>query len=282
MTAEGAMIVDSHHHFWVLDRFDYTWMSGAPDILRRDYVPADLAPELERNGVSCTVVVQAARDAGEADFLLDLAEANEFVAGVVAWADLTAADVGATLDRLMERKGLVGIRHLVHDEPDDAWLAREDVARGLEEVARRGLAYDLLLRPQHLKYIPALADRLPDLRMVVDHIAKPRMAEGIMEPWATDIAAVAEAPGIYCKLSGLATEADHSRWTVDDLRPYVAHVVEQFGLDRLMWGSDWPVCRRAASYERVLGAALEAVGAITEGEREKLLGGNATEFYRLA
>ena len=276
------MIVDSHHHFWDLDMFDFGWMSGAPDVLRRNYLPADLAPELERTGVSRTVLVQATQDAGEADFLLDLAEANEFIAGVVAWTDLTADDLGATLDRLMKRRGLVGIRHLVHDEQDDAWLARDDVVRGLGELERRGLAYDLLLRPQHLRYIPALAERLPDLRMVVDHIAKPSIAEGTMEPWATDIAAVASVPGIYCKLSGMVTEADHSRWTVDDLKPYVAHVVEHFGLDRLMWGSDWPVCRLAASYERVLESAIDAVGPISEGEREKLVGANATRFYRLA
>jgi L-fuconolactonase len=281
MTVEGTIIVDSHHHFWDLARFDYGWMSGAPSILRRNYLPADIEPELERSGVSRTVLVQATQETGEADFLLDLAEANGFVAGVVAWVDLTAAHLGATLDRLMRRDKLVGVRHLVHDEPDEAWLAREDVVLGLKELERRGLAYDLLLRPQHLKYVPALADRVPDLRMVVDHIAKPPMAQGVMEPWATDIAAVAGVPGIYCKVSGLVTEADHVGWTVDDLRPYVAHVVEQFGLDRLMWGSDWPVCRLAASYDRVLSSALEAAGRMTESDRQKLLGANATEFYAL-
>jgi L-fuconolactonase len=281
MTAEGTMIVDSHHHFWDLDAFDYGWMSGAPGILRRNYMPADLEPELKHSGVSRTVVVQANQDPGEADFLLDLADANGFVAGVVAWVDLTATGLGATLDRLTRRDKLVGVRHLVHDEPDEAWLAREDVVVGLKELARRGLTYDLLLRPQHLKYIPALADRVPELRMVVDHIAKPLMAQGVMEPWAADIAAVAEVTGIYCKVSGLVTEADHAGWTIDDLRPYVAHVVKQFGPDRLMWGSDWPVCRLAAGYDRVLSATLEAVGPMTEGDRRKLLGGNATEFYAL-
>ncbi len=278
----SARTVDSHHHFWDLTRFDYPWMPPGDNVLRRNYLPQDLAPLLRRNGISHTVLVQAHQSVAEARFLLDLAEANDFVAGVVAWVDLASPDVGRVLDRLARRPKLVGIRHLVHDEPDEAWLMREDVIAGLKELARRGLAYDLLLRTRHLKYVPPLVERVPDLRMVVDHIAKPRIADGALEPWATDIAAVADIPGVYCKLSGLVTEADHAGWRVEDLKPFVSHVVDRFGLDRLMFGSDWPVCLLAASsYGRVLRAALDAVGPISAAEKARLMGGAAIEFYRL-
>lgn len=275
------IIVDSHHHFWDLGRLRYPWMPPGDRVLARNYLPADMAPLLERGGVSVTVLVQATHSPDEASFLLDLADSAVFVAGVVAWVDLTSPDVGKTLDELQRRPGLVGVRHQVHDEPDDAWLTRSDVVRGLRELARHGLAYDLLLRPQHLKYVPPLVEQVPDLRLVVDHIAKPLIAEGTMEPWATDIAAVAAIPGIYCKLSGMVTEADHSDWSVEDLEPYAAHVVEQFGFERLMWGSDWPVCLLAAGYDQVLRAAVDAVGPMSYEQRAGLMGQNAVEFYRL-
>ena len=277
----GELIVDSHHHFWDLDRLDYPWMSPGPNVLRRNYLPEDLAPLLDAGGVSRTVVVQATHAAAEAGFLLDLAEATSFVAGVVAWVDLTSPDVGKVLDGLMRTPKLVGIRHQVHDEADEAWLVRDHVVRGLREVASRGLAYDLLLRPRHLKYVRPLADRVPNLRMVVDHIAKPLIAQGVMEPWADDIAAIAAIAPVVCKVSGMVTEADHANWTTGDLGPYVSHVVEQFGFERLMWGGDWPVCRLAATYEQVLGAALDMVCGTSDEDRDRFLGGTAVDFYRL-
>ena len=261
--------------------FDYEWMPPPPNVLLRSYLPEDLKPLLRATGVDRTIVVQAHKSVAEANFLLDLAEANDFVAGVVAWVDLTKPNVGNVLDELIKRPKLVGIRHQVEDDPDDEWLIRDDSIRGLREVAARGLAYDVLVKPRHLKYVPALAEKIPDLRMVVDHIAKPFIVDSVMEPWATDIAAVAEIPGVYCKLSGMVTEADHATWRVEDLKPYVAHVVDSFGVDRLMWGSDWPVCLLAASYEQVLAAAQEAIGPMSDSDREKLLGGNAKSFYRI-
>ena len=173
----------------------------------------------------------------EAPFLLDLADRTDFVAGVVAWVDLTDPAVGTTLDELGKNKKLVGIRHQVHDEPDDRWLLRDDVLRGLKELEARELAYDLLLRPRHLRHIPELADKVPQLRMVVDHIAKPDIAGGAIEPWATDIAEVGKIQGVHCKVSGMVTEADPHTWTPGDLKPYVQHVIERFGFDRLMWAA---------------------------------------------
>ncbi len=276
-----ATTVDAHHHLWDLDRFDYPWMPPGDNVLTKTYLPEHIAPLLKQNGVDKTVVVQAKHSVEEAEWLLDLAEANDFIAGVVGWVDLTSPDVGDVLDGLQRRPGFVGVRHQVHDEPDDRWLLRDDVVRGLRELARHRLAYDLLLRPQHLQYIPALAERVPDLRLVVDHIAKPLIAAGTMEPWATDIAAVAALPGVYCKVSGMVTEADMADWGVEDLKPYVSHVIKQFGFDRLMFGSDWPVCLLAGTYDQVLEATLAAAGSISDAERAALMGANATSFYGL-
>ena len=279
--SSGDIVVDSHHHFWDVGKLDYPWMPPGENVLRRNYLPQDLAPLLERNEVSRTVVVQASHSLEEANFLLALAEANDLVAGVVAWVDLRSPNVGRVLDELGRRPKLVGIRHQVHDEADESWLTGAEVIRGLKELEQRELTYDLLLRPPHLKYVPRLVEEVPGLRMVVDHIAKPLIAQGVMEPWASDTAAVAAMPGIYCKISGMVTEADHARWSADDLRPYVSHVIERFGFDRLMWGSDWPVCLLAATYDQVLRVALDAVGPVSDEERAKLMGRNAIDFYRL-
>ncbi len=273
--------IDSHHHFWDLSLLDYPWMPPGPSIVRKDYLPDDLRPEIEAVGIGRTVIVQAHQSLDEARFLLDIAKRTDFVAGVVAWVDVQSPTVGDDLDALMDGGALVGIRHQVEDDPDDDWLVAEDTVRGLKEIANRGLAYDMLVRPRHMKHVPTVAERAPELRMVIDHIAKPLIADGIMEPWAADMTAIASIPGVYCKVSGMVTEADHTGWRVEDLRPYVAHVREQFGMDRLMFGSDWPVCLLASSYGRVFDAALEALGAMTDKERDAFLGGNAKRFYRL-
>ena len=275
------MIVDSHHHLWDLSRLDYGWMPPGDNVLKRNYLPTDLEPLLHNNGVSATVLVQAHESVEEADWLLDLFHANDFIAGVVAWVDLTSPDVDEVLDRLIARAGLVGIRHGAEHDPDPEWLTRDDSIRGLREVAARGLAYDVLTRPHQLWQIPLLAKKVPDLRMVVDHISKPPIATGDMEPWATDIARVADLPGVYCKISGMVTEADHSKWTPDDLKPYVEHVLDIFGPGRVMFGSDWPVSLLAAEYHEVMAAALEAAGRLSPKDTIRLLGGNAIDLYGL-
>jgi len=272
--------VDSHQHFWDMDRLDYPWMPEGDNVLKRNFLPQDLEPLLKRTLVSKTVVVQEQMTNAEASFLFELADNTDFIAGVVAWVDLTDPNVGATLDEMQQNSKFVGIRHQVHDESDPRWLLRDDVVRGLKELARRDLAYDLLLRPPHLPHIPELADKVPDLRMVVDHIAKPLVAEGVIDPWAEDIARIAEIPGLYCKVSGMATEANPKTWQ-NDIKPYVAHVVECFGFDRLMWGSDWPVSLLVDTYDEIKHGAIAAVGDISHSEWAKLMGGNAIDFYRL-
>ncbi len=273
--------VDSHHHFWELSRFHYGWMPPGDSVLKKDYLPDDMRPLLERNGIDKTVLVQAHESLDEANWLLGLADSNDFIAGVVAWVDLVAPNVGHVLDELMKRPKLVGVRHGVEHDPDQSWLTRDASIRGLKELAKRGIRYDALTRPHQLEQVPPLADEIPDLRMVIDHISKPPIASGEVSPWDQDIARVAEIPGVYCKVSGMVTEADHAAWKPDDLKPYVQRVIEVFGLDRLMFGSDWPVCLLASSYDDVVSAALESVGVISAEDRAKLMGGNAIAFYGL-
>ncbi len=281
-----ASVVDSHHHFWDLSKLDYPWMDdiGMPpgdNVLRQNRLPSDLKPLIDGVGVQQTVIVQAHSSLEEARWLLKLAAENEFVAGVVAWVDLSDPGVGATLDELRWNPYFKGVRHIWHDEPDDAWIMRPDVLRGLRELAARDIPFDLLPRPRHLQYIPRVLEAVPGLRTVVDHIAKPLIAEGVFEPWETDLRHVAEIPGVYCKLSGMVTEADHENWKPGDLTPYVSRVVEIFGYDRLMFGSDWPVCTLAGSYDQVFRAARHALGPMSDANRAAVFGGNAERFYRL-
>ena len=273
--------VDSHHHFWDVSRLDYPWMPPGPSVVRRNYLPQDLEPLAAEAGIKQTVLVQAQQSLEEANFLLDIAESSDLVAGVVAWADVQSPTLGEDLDTLMKRDKLVGIRHQVEDDPDDDWLVRPDTIRGLREIAARGLAYDMLVRPRHMKHVPTVAERVPGLRMVIDHIAKPLIMQQITAPWDALMKGIAEIPDIHCKVSGMVTEADHSNWTVSDLMPYVSHVREVFGMERLMFGSDWPVCLFAASYKRVVDVAIEAIGQTTDEERAGFMGGNAARFYKL-
>ncbi len=275
------MRIDAHQHFWDIDRFEYAWMPAGPSVLRQTFLPDRLARILTRNRFEGSVLIQANTLLAETDWLLDLSEANEFICAVVGWVDLTDSHLGAVLDELQKRPKFKGVRHPVQDEVDDHWLLRPDVLAGLTELARRELPYDLLLRPRHLPLVPQIAERVPGLRMVIDHIAKPRIAAQVMEPWARDMEEAAKLPQVYCKVSGMITEADWPAGKADQLRPYVSHVMRIFGPDRLMFGSDWPVCMLAGTWKEVLAAFTQSVGAQPIEVREKLLGGTAQKFYRI-
>src|SRR5262245_53767719 len=217
------MRIDAHQHFWDLSRFDYAWMPAEQSVLRQSFLPDLLERILKRNRFDGSVAVQANTLPEETSWLLNLSEAHEFIRAVVGWVDLTDPRLGATLDELQRRPKFKGVRHPVHDEADNNWLVRPAVLAGLVELARRSLPYDLLLRPQHLPLVPRIAERVPGLRMVIDHLAKPAIAAQVMEPWARDIETAAQIPQVYCKLSGMITEADPANWTAQHLRPYVAH-----------------------------------------------------------
>jgi L-fuconolactonase len=273
------MRIDAHQHFWDPDRFPYQWMPTPPSPLRRPFLPPDLEAILERNRFDGSIVVQATTVTGEAAWLLDLAEKHAIILGVVAWVDLADPALGATLDKLQQHRKFKGIRHPVHDEQDDRWLLRPDVVRGLKELERRKIPYDLLLRPQHLPVAIELIDRVPDLKMVVDHIAKPLIAKRTLEGWAENMERIARSPLIHVKLSGMITEADWKTWTADHLRPYTQHVWRLFGPDRCMFGSDWPVCLLAGTWKEVLAVFTQSLGPTPEHLRNKVMGQTAASFY---
>ena len=281
----GPGIVDAHHHVWDLSVRDQDWISGdalAP--LRRDFTLADLAPEARAAGVTATVLVQTITVPEETPEFLALAADSDLVAGVVGWTDLTAPDIAETLAGLRAGPGgeyLVGIRHQVQSEPDPRWLVRPDVLHGLSAVAEAGLVYDLVVKPHQLAAAAAAAERLPDLTFVLDHIGKPPIASGSLDPWAEETRRLATLPNTRCKLSGLVTEADWGSWTTQDLKPYADTVLDAFGPDRLMFGSDWPVCKLAADYAEVIAATRELTAGLTPAERHQVFTGTAARTYGL-
>ena len=275
------MRIDAHQHFWIPEKFPYPWMPEGESLLRRNYLPEDLLPLLEQNRFHGSIVVQAATDPAEAAWLLSLADENPFILGVVAWVDLTSPGLPHVLDRLQRHPRFRGVRHPVHDEPHPQWLLRPDVLAGLAELARRDIPFDLLLRPPHLPLVPLLADHVPNLRMVIDHLAKPKLAGPALDAWAQNLSRAAQLPQVYCKLSGMVTEADPGTWTARDFAPLVTHALAAFGAERCLFGSDWPVCRLAASWKQVLAIFTQACGPLPQDQRDWLLGGTAIRFYRL-
>jgi len=275
------MIIDSHQHFWQLGRFDYPWMNSSLGVLYRDYLPDQLEPILGQNGVGKTVVVQASNSVEESRWLLNLADEHPFIAGVVGWVDLGSDDVDRQLDELVPHPKFKGVRHLVESEPADDWLIQPQVLRGLKRLSTYGVSYDLLVHTRHLKYIQKVVDACPDLKLVIDHMAKPPIANGEIETWRQELRQVAANEQIYCKLSGLVTEANWTSWTKSDLRPYVDCALELFGSSRLLFGSDHPVCLLAASYEQVLASFRELLNELSDDEEQKIFGSNAAEFYGL-
>jgi len=274
-------MIDSHQHFWQVGRFDYPWMSEDLGVLYRDYLPHDLAPILARNGVEQTVLVQASNSVAETRWLLNLADENRFIFGVVGWVDLMSPDVNTQLDELCAHAEFKGVRHLVESEPSDDWLVQPAVLSGLRQLASRGLSYDLLVHTRHLKYVPQVAEHCSDLPLVIDHLAKPPIARHEIREWSQAFKPLARYPNISCKLSGLVTEANWSSWKTDDLRPFVDCALEFFGAERMMFGSDYPVCLLAASYNRVLDSFQELLQYLSDADREKIFSENATKFYRL-
>ncbi|MGA3399238.1 MAG: amidohydrolase family protein [Acetobacteraceae bacterium] len=281
------MRVDAHHHVWRLERGDYHWLT--PNLpIHRDYGLQDLRPLLRDGcpgaldpGVTATVLVQAAPTEAETRFLLQVArDSDGLVRGVVGWADLAAADAPARIASLASDALLKGLRPMLHDIPDKEWILRPDAQPALAEIAARGLVFDALIRPPHLPVVLELARCHPTLRIVIDHGAKPAIAAGGMQPWAVDIARVARETQAVCKLSGLVTEAAPD-WRVADLQPYVEHLLETFGPQRLMWGSDWPVVDLAGGYLRWRDATLRLLRHLPDAARDAVLGGTAATVYRL-
>jgi L-fuconolactonase len=278
-------IVDAHHHLWDLRVRDQDWITGA-DLapLRRNFLLDDYQSHTRANGVTASVVVQTVTVPGETPELLALAAGSDLIAGVVGWADLTAPGIADRIAELAGMRGgdkLVGLRHQVQNESDPQWLTCPDVLRSLAAVAGAGLVYDLVITAGQLDQAARAAAAVPDLLFVLDHLGKPPIASGAIEPWEEDLRRLAALPNTVAKLSGLVTEADWKRWNVADLRPYADIALDAFGPDRMMFGSDWPVCTLAAGYGDVLGAARELTGHLTDAEREAVFADTATRMYRL-
>jgi len=274
------MIVDAHHHLWDPAHREYPWMGDELDAIRRRFDASDLKPLLDANGIDRTVVVQTVSSLEETREFLQTAAENEFIAGVVGWVDLTDRSVDKTIAGLKRSEGgsfLVGIRHQVHDEPDPRWLLRDDVQRGIAAVGEAGLVYDVLVRTRELPAALEMVKRHQEIRFVIDHAAKPRIAAGPWDSaWEAALAPLSDLANVTCKVSGLFTEADWKSWTAELLEPYVRRVIDWFGADRCMFGSDWPVSLLAASYEQVVTTTRQLVG-----DDDQIMGGTAARVYGL-
>jgi L-fuconolactonase len=275
------MRIDAHQHFWNYNRAEYEWINDEMAVLQRDFLPQHLKPLLAANGFDGSIAVQARQSIKETLWLLELAERNEWIKGVVGWVDLRSADVRAQLERLAGNQKLVGVRHVVQGEPEDEFMLRSDFREGIGRLREFGLAYDLLIFPRHLAVAAKLVKEFPEQMFVLDHIAKPQIAQGLLEPWGRDIRELAKFANVSCKLSGMVTEACWKSWKKEDFRPYLDTVLEAFGEQRLMIGSDWPVSTVSGDYAAAMGIVIEYIERLTSDERAAILGGNSARIYRI-
>jgi L-fuconolactonase len=272
------MRLDAHQHFWSYDAAQYPWIPpGSP--LHRSWLPEDLAALQKPLGFEGSIAVQARQVVGESDWLLGLADKHANVKGVVGWVDLRSDRVEADLARLASHPKFVGVRHVVQEEPDVDFMLGKDFQRGISKLHAHGLTYDILIYPKQFEAAIRLAENFPDQPFVLDHIAKPPIKDGTIEPWKSQLRQLAKLPNVHCKVSGMLTEADHQAWKVEQFRPYLDTVFEAFGPSRLMYGSDWPVCLFAGSYEQAFRLVDDYARGLTDAERAGLFGGNCQKFY---
>jgi L-fuconolactonase len=274
-------IIDAHHHFWMYNSVDYGWMDDSMKVLKRDYLPDDLETKITEVGVSGTVVVQARQLLEETTWLLEQAEEYPFIKGVVGWLDLRSDELESQLDLFAVFPKLVGLRHVIHDEPDDDFMLRPAFLKGIEMLQKYDLTYDLLLFPKHLGRAIELVSMFPEQRFVLDHISKPFIKAGILQPWKGDIESLAAQPNVWCKISGMVTEAKPFHWRYEDFVPYMKTVVDAFGTDRILLGSDWPVCRLEGEYEDVMAIPMDFFSGLPESEKENVFSNNAIDCYQL-
>jgi L-fuconolactonase len=268
-------------HFWKYDPAEYGWIDDSMSALRRDFLPKDAKADVEEAGFETVIAVQARQTLEETRFLLELADQNPLIGGVVGWVDLQAEDARAQIERFKTHKKLVGIRHIVQGEPDDRFLLRPEFCRGVELLGEMGLAYDILVYPRHLPVAAEFAQQFPKQRFVLDHMAKPDIRGGKIKDWERDIRKLAQQPHVLCKVSGLVTEADWKSWKPSQLDRYLDVVFEAFGPQRIMLGSDWPVCLVAGEYEQVMNVFTDYIAELSNSEQQAVLGGNAQRFWKL-
>lgn len=276
------MRVDSHQHFWHYHPVRDGWITDEMAGLKRDFLPADFLPELRASGIDACVAVQADQSEEETRFLLDLAEKHREIAGVVGWVNLLDERVEERLEYFSHFRKLRGFRHIVQAEPDERFLMRKEFLRGVGMLSRFGFTYDILIYARHLPVAAEFVQQFPSQKFVVDHMAKPQIKARELDDWSRGMRAIAKHPNVSCKVSGLVTEADWKRWTPDDFRPYLDEVFTAFGVDRLMFGSDWPVCLLGGNYGRVKAIVDDYTRSFSPIDKENIFGGNAIRFYGLA
>jgi L-fuconolactonase len=276
------MRIDTHQHFWRYNSEEFGWIDDSTAALRRDFLPHDLEPELAAAGFDGSIAVQARQTLEETRWLIDLAASSPFILGVVGWVDLRSPDVRLHLEEFAGNPKLLGIRHIVQSEPDDRFLLQPDFLRGITVLEEFDLTYDILIYPKHLPVAAEFVQRFPRQRFVLDHLAKPPIKSGDLHPWDSGVRELARFPNVFCKLSGLMTEADWKNWKPEHIAPYLDVAFDCFGPDRLMIGSDWPVCTIAASYSRAMNVVHEYLGKYATHVQDAVLGKNAQRFWKLA
>jgi L-fuconolactonase len=273
--------IDAHHHLWRYSPQEYAWIGDNMPQLRRDFLVADLEGELSNASFAGAVAVQARQSREETDWLLSLAGGSQAILGVIGWAPIASRQFPAELERLRGESKLKGLRHIIQDEPDENFILGTEFNQGIRAIRDSGLVYDILIFERHLPAAIQFVDRHPQQVFVLDHVAKPRIRDRVLDPWRRNISELARRDNVYCKISGIVTEADWSTWTQEDLRPYVDVVLRAFGAGRLMAGSDWPVCLLASTYRKWIGTLQALIGGLSVSEQARILGGTATEVYRL-
>ena len=278
---EKPMRIDGHMHFWKYTTEEYGWIDDSMKVLRRDFLPAEAKKEVEAAGFDAVVAVQARQTLEETRWLLELADENPFIAGVVGWVDLQSPECRAQLERFARHKKLVGIRHIVQAERDDRFLLKPEFGRGIAMLEEFGLAYDILIYTRHLPVAVELVKKFPKQPFVLDHLAKPEIKAGKIKDWERDLRALAEQPHVLCKVSGMVTEADWKAWTPTQLERYIDVALDAFGPQRIILGSDWPVCKVAGEYGKVMGVFKDSIAELPEADQQAVLGGNAARFWKL-
>jgi L-fuconolactonase len=273
--------IDAHHHLWQFNEKDYGWISDQMTVLRRSFTPDDLHAELTAAGISGSVAIQARQTLEETRFLLTAAATHPFIRGVVGWVPLSDLDVEMDLERFAADKKFRGVRHVLQDEADERYMLHDDFNRGVRVLRKFGLTYDILIFERHLPQTIEFVDKHPDQVFIVDHLAKPRVRYHAISPWREHLFELAKRPHVYCKISGLATEGDHNRWTRAQLEPYIQTVLEAFSPRRVMFGSDWPVCLLAIPYQKWVALVAEEVAKFSTAEQERIWAGTAIEAYKI-
>ena len=271
-------ILDTHHHLWDLRLRDYEWMNNVNPILKRNYLIEDLNKITSKNNISNSICIQAHHSLGETEWLLNIAEKSDIILGVVGWVDLSSNRLEETLDKLQKNKKFIGVRHIWHDELNEDWIIENKIINGIRSLAQRGLKFDFLVRPNHLRYISDLYEKISDLNGVIDHIAKPNIKDNLKDEWAEEISKLSKIPSLYCKISGIVTEMSANQ-DYSHVKPFTSEIISSFGLEKIMFGSDWPVCLSACSYKEVIKLANDITDEFSLAEKQKIFFENGIKFY---